>query len=174
MTRAPIQSHAGYSLVELLVYVAMFAVVAVVVINSLLISTRSFAETRTNRELMHAGFDIVERISREIRQAESVDIPGSALGSHPGTLVLLGSDEDGDDREVGFAVENGAVVLYENGVSQGALSDAHVEVASLVFRNISTAGADAVRVELSLTRTRGSSSKTADFFDTIILRGSYQ
>ena len=145
---------------------------AIVVINSLLVSTRAFAETRTNRALLHGGFDVMERVTREVREADSVVVLESTLGTHPGVLALSGTDADDDPREVRFQIEGGSVVIYENDVLLGELSGADVAITNLVFRNVTVTGAEAVRVELTVQDLRGVAGKTASFYETIILRGS--
>jgi len=45
----------GYSIIELIIYIAIFTVLGVLVINSLIITIKSFATIKTNHSLMESG-----------------------------------------------------------------------------------------------------------------------
>ena len=57
----------GYSLVEILVYLAIFTALSVLVINSFILALASFSASRTNRDLLEGGATAMERMSREIK-----------------------------------------------------------------------------------------------------------
>lgn len=165
------QLNKGYNLVEVIVYVAIFAIISIVVINGILISMSSFIAARSNRALANAGFDVMERMSREIRGAISVEPTGTTTGSHPGSLVLHTLDEVGDPATVSFNVVSDIVMLSENGVLSGDLFDDDIKVTNLVFTEITTAQGVAVKVELTLEHI--ASAQSEDFYNTVALRGSY-
>lgn len=166
-------TKSGYSLIEMIVYIAIFAVLAVLVINSFIVVLSSFNQTRTNRDLLESGNTMFERVSREIRLANSVTTGESTLGSSPGVLTLSGIDDVGASRVVKFIVENGKLNLYEDGVLVGPLNGQNTQVTSLIFRQITTTNSSAVKVELTLQDLRGKNRKTVNFYDTVILRGGY-
>jgi hypothetical protein len=161
----------GYSLIELLVYISIFSLIAVVVVNSLIVSTKSFSETKTNRVLLHGGFDIMERVSREIRGAESIGA-GSSFGVSPSQLILSKTTTGGESETTRISVESGVVNLYKNDVLQGALSDSSIVVEAIIFRQIIVGSARAVRIELTISNNSTVSQKNSTMYTTTLLRGS--
>ncbi len=163
----------GFSLIEMLVYLAIFTVMSVVVINSFIVVVSSFTTTRTNRDLLESGSTVMERISREIRLAKSVDMVNSTLGSSPGVLQLNSVDSLGANTLVKFQTSSGSLNLYQGGALSGNLLGQKIIVTNLIFRRMSTANSEAVKIEMTLQDTLSKILKTATFYDTIILRGNY-
>jgi len=165
----------GYSLVEILVYLAIFVSVSILVINSFIIILNSFNITRVNRELLEGGSTAMERMSREIRQAVDVDISGSTLGSNPGVLLVdqIGLGGSGSNFTAKFMVSNGGLILYKDGTLVDNLVGQNVSVTNLIFRRIVTTSGEAVKIEMTLQDTRGSLTKSANFYDTVIMRSEY-
>src|SRR3989344_2322490 len=62
----------GYAVLELFFYISFFAVFCLLVINAIVTMTRSFRETAIQAEWTQSA-NIMERISREIRKANSID-----------------------------------------------------------------------------------------------------
>ncbi len=163
----------GYSLIEMIIYVSIFAVLSVVVVNSFSVVISSFVESRTNRDLLESGNTVLEKISREIRLASSVDTAGSTLGSSPGVLQLNSVDSSNNARVVKFVFENNTLNIYENNTLTGSLIGNNETITSAIFRKITTSAGTAIKVELTLKDTRGKRQRTENFYDTIILRGDY-
>lgn len=168
------QKKNGYSIVEILVYLAIFTALSILVINSFIVVLGSFSATRTNRDLLESGSTAMERISREIRQAESVDIVNSVFNSSPGALQLNSTDSSGAAMIMKFNVGTGGVLnMYKDGVLTGSLLGQNVSATSLIFRRIVTTNGEAIKIELTLQDTVGKLNKLENFYDTIILRGAY-
>jgi hypothetical protein len=115
----------------------------------------------------------MERISREIRQSKSVDVVNSTLGSSPGVLQLNSTDSAGTSMIMKFSVLSGALNIYKDNVLIGNLLGQKVSVTSLIFRRVITTNGEAVKIELTLQITSGNVTRSENFYDTIILRGSY-
>lgn len=168
-----IQKKNGYSIVEILVYLAIFTTMSIMVINYFIVVLGSFHTTRANRDLLESGATSIERIAREVRQADSVDIVNSTLSSSPGALQLNSTDSSGNPMIIKFSVTNGALNLYEDGSLIGNLLSENISVTTLVFRRIVTANGEAVKIELTLQSTDSDNSQSENFYNTIILRGGY-
>jgi type II secretory pathway pseudopilin PulG len=163
----------GYSIVEILVYLAIFTSLSVLVINSFITILATFDMTRSNRDLLESGATAMERISREIRQAESVDVPNSTLGSTPGILELDSTNSGGTPVAIRFVTSSGALNLYEEGTLIGNLLGQNISVTNLVFRRIITTNGEALKVELTIQDTSTKVARSENFYNTIILRGQY-
>ena len=154
----------GYAVLELLFYISLFAILAIAVINSLLVMTRTFRETAIQRNLGEGGA-IMERISREIRFSNAVN------SANP--LLLATTDLEGDPKTVEFALSGSDIEFRENDSLVGNLNTPEVEVTNLVFTQIITSQSQAVKVELTVRSKNDSLYRQANFYDTVVLRGSY-
>lgn len=158
----------GYSVIELVVYITLFVLISVVVIQSLIFVMKTYANARSFRTLQQNGELVMERITREVRQASSISVASSVFGSSPGTLTVSGTDTVGVPYTDIFSVVSGAVQLSVNGVTSN-LSSSEVTVSNLTFWNITTTSSEAVRIQLSLTTTN-IPIVTKSFYTTVILR----
>jgi type II secretory pathway pseudopilin PulG len=172
-TRRCPSRNRGFTLIELLVYIAVMALTLVVVIVALSSFARVYGRTSASQSLARSGASAMERIVREARNAQSIDQTASTFGTHPGRLTVVTPVSPGVTRSSEFSVVNGAVRLSEDGSVVGTITSGDVTVESLVFYRIATSHSEAVRVLLTLSKTVGTSTITASFYDTGVLRGSY-
>ncbi len=152
----------GYSVIEILVYLAIFTSISALVINLFITILSSLNVTNANRRLVEAGQISMDRISREIRQAQSID-----ASSTSDSLILNG------DNLINFRKENNELNLYKNGSLEGSLISDDVSVINLVFRPISTVESQAVKIEMNISYSKGGYTKSENFYNTIVLRGGY-
>lgn len=158
----------GYSIIELLVYIALFVTISLVVMQSLLFILKTYATARAYRTLQQNGELVMERLTREIRQASSFAPAASVLASSPGTLALSGEEANATPYTASIGVSNGIVEFTKTGVT-GPLSSNEVIVNELIFWHIDTVTEDAMRVQLVLSTTR-QPVVTSTFNTTVILR----
>jgi Tfp pilus assembly protein PilE len=156
----------GYSMVELLFYISIFFVLTLVIINSLVVMTRAFRVTSVEADLVQSS-TIIEKISREIRQAYGINSIGAS------DLKLNTKDELDNNKTVRFVFTTTDVLFYENDVLTGNLNSPNIQISALSFTEITTVVGKAVKIILSLNSTRGGVSRTEDFYDTVVLRGGY-
>lgn len=163
----------GFSLIELLVYLAVFATALVLIVGTALGLSRAYGGVANLSRIERDGVGVLERLTRESRGAESVDMVGSVFGVNPSKLVLNTTDDAGAARTVEFFISGSALRVKENGVDGGALTGNKIVVSSFVAQRIATGRSEAVRVELSLQSGAGTASTTKRFYATTILRNSY-
>ena len=77
----------GFTLIELVVYVALVALVAVVTTNTVLVLNRSLVTIRIERKLTSSAETSLRRMIREIHLAKGI-YASSTLGVSPGVLSL--------------------------------------------------------------------------------------
>jgi len=159
----------GFSLVEIIIYLAIFTAVSILVINSLIVSMSSFGATHTNHILMESGLSSMDRMSREIRDSISIDLVSSSLAT--GTLVLIRPDSS----SLKISKNGNALNIYQSSDPLVGLNllDSNIAVDSLVFRRIDTVAGEAVKIEMIIRDTKSKNNRTEKFYNTIILRGSY-
>ena len=163
----------GFTLIEMIIYVFFVGTFSVLALNGVFQATEVFADFRITRNLNSTAEIILDRVTREVRQAYDVDQVESSFGAHPGKLTLKTTDPADVDTTIEFYMDSGNVKIKEGGVDQGLLGSSDVTVDIFVFDFISNANTKAIKTRVQLTAQRGSLQKTKTFYSTTILRGSY-
>lgn len=146
---------------EMLAYVAILAFFSMFTVQVLLGMTGALAETRQNRALAANGSAAIQRLSRDIQNADAIIAEESVFGQNPGTLALLRADAG----ESIYRLSSGAVEVSEDGATK-AVTGSGVSIVSLQFDRITTEGSEGVRISMTLQ----SGEKTEQFFTTVMLR----
>ncbi len=162
----------GFSLIEIIIYLAIFTMISLLVINSLLIVMSSFTTIQTNKILLEAGMNSMERVSRDIRQSDSIDLINSNLSG--GVLQLNTINDSGLPATIKFSDENSKLDLYEDNILSGNLLGSNIFLDKLTFRRINTKESESVKIEMTIHNINSTISKKVNFYDKIILRGSYK
>lgn len=163
----------GFTLIEMVIYSALLALISILTINAVLSMSRAAGSFRESRNIGLAADSGVERMVRDMRSAALINDAGSSFGANPGVLNIDIVDPDTSaSSTVEFYLSGTTLTRRAGGVTQ-ILTAPTIEVTSLVFRKFTTAKSQAVRVEMTLRSGRGVSQKTENFYDTVVLRGSY-
>lgn len=165
----------GLSLLEAVIYVSILAVIFVVVVNTITISSSTLGVGRLKRNVAVEAGAALERIVREVRLADGVDESASALATTTGTLVLdsVASAEDDTDTTKTISLEDGVVTLQVGSDSAKPLTSGLV-VNKLAFYAITVGTtSEAVTVTMRARDTFGALEVEQNFFATAVLRGSY-
>ena len=148
---------AGFTLVEILVYLALFAIISVAVLSSLGSMGRALALLRSTRGATDSTLIAFDRMTRSIQAASSVNVVSSTLSVSPGTLVL--------DTGTQFFLSGTSLMVQEAGAPAVQLAPPSVVFSSLVFRKIQTAASLGVKIEAVVGGK--------NMYTTAVLRGSY-
>lgn len=159
----------AFSLIEIIIYIAIFTILSIVVINSFIIVLSSFSTIRSNHDLLNSGSIAMETIAREIRQADSIDVPNSTSE----VLQLNSTDSSSNPVIVKFAKEGGVLNLYRDGVLVGNLLNSKVILDFISFDRTSNTKSEGEKIKMVLRYTQGKINKTESFYNTVILRGAY-
>ncbi len=156
----------GSAVIELVFYLSILAILVLVVINAMIMMTKSFRETTIHASL-GSGASIMERMSRQIKQASSI----TSLTATD--LVLAAKDLNGADISARFVLSGSNIAFSENGSSLGNLNSANLTVSSLSFTQINTSKGTAVKIFFTVGSTSDPLNRTVDFYNTVVLRGDY-
>lgn len=160
----------GFSLIEVVVYTAVFSVVLVMIVGTALGLARAYRNFSNLSHIERDGVSVLERLMRAARGAESINVSASTLGVNPSVLVLTQTGNAGTAR---FSVSGGALQFVEDGAELGALTGNKVSVSSFVARRSTTGRSEGVKIELALQSGEGAASTTKKFYATTLLRNSY-
>ena len=129
----------GFTLIEITVYIAILALVTLVIIvfiNQLLGVNE---KTRRNREALDNARRVLDTIAQEVRHAQGVYTPTSSFGVNPGQLSLETSRDVPTDEVttyVDFYVDNNSVYIKRESESTQLLTSEKVKVTDLTFTNL--------------------------------------
>jgi hypothetical protein len=163
----------GLSSVEAIFYVVILTAVILGVTGTLLAISKSYRQFRSSTDINNSAAIALDRVVRETRNADSVDLANSVLGVNPGRLTLNGTDAVGNPRTVQFYLTAGVLNLKENGVYAGPLNASNTPIANLVFRLLDSGRSKAVKIEMTIAASSTGFSRSDKFYDTTILGGSY-
>lgn len=169
-TRAP-KLVCGFTLIEVLFYAAIFAVVSVLVIDVIFLMAKTTRQIKAGRDLNSAAVAIMERMTREIKLADNIDVSASSFDLSPGKLVLNSIDFTTQaSAQIAFYLVGADLMMQKDILPAEALNSPKVQITSLIFRQVeNSAQSKAVKMELEIT----AGSKTEKFYNTAILRRSY-
>jgi len=160
----------GFSLIEMVVYIAILVFMLAIILEVVLSVSRSEQAIESARNVENSAALALERISREIRLAESVNTASSTLGVHPGRLILSGVDNEGDPRTVEFYFSQGKVMMRENGVSLGALTESKATATSLIFYRFASSTTEGIRTRITLESGTSTNFKVETFYSSTLIR----
>lgn len=132
----------GFTLIETLIYVGIFSIVALsltgILWNTLRVNSNQQAANEVDENLRY----IMSVLGEKVRSSTMVDTATSS------TLVLKNSSYE----DITFSVTGGALYLQEGSAAPVLLTSNKVMVDSLTFNKIEMAGAkDGVRVDITLS-----------------------
>lgn len=165
-------SRGGFSLIEMLFYVALLSLALVGLFETLIAITRSYGSLKNTMTIEREASTLLERILRESRNANEIDT-SSILSVNPGKLILSTTSATGTPRTVEFSMNDGKLVYKENGNLIGNLTSGRTLVTNLIFKGIATGRSSGVKVDMTIESGSGQTKKTENFYATAVLRDSY-
>lgn len=164
----------GTSIIELIVYGAILALISVFVVNTFLVVSSAFSQVRLRRQVNANAELIMSRLIREIRFGKSV-YASSTFGVHPSRLSFVTFASPTDDTEISgdFRII-GMNALFQKGSGSALRLNTHdVGIINFVLTQIATTTSAAVRIELELEASSTKKIVREKFYGTAVLRGSY-
>lgn len=140
------ENQRGFTLIELVLYTALVGILVVALAHFAMSTSESRNKIVTKNYVEDNGNIAIQRMTREIRQALSVDIGQSVWGVSPGhiTLNVNGADTPVVIEMVGTDLQ---ITLGSNGPY--FLLDNQVKAESLIFTDLSLSG-DATNIGIEL------------------------
>jgi len=131
----------SFTLIEVLIYIAVLAIIILAVSAFFLWAIRSNVKTKAMREVLDNARRAMEIMTYEIREAKSVYTPTSIFDSHPGQLSLeikryLPAGET--ITYIDFYLCGSQLCLKKESQNPIALTSDRVEISSLIFSQVAT------------------------------------
>lgn len=153
-----IPSTSGFSLVEMIVYVAIFSIMFTVILNLFWRVQLSGSRVLIANEVTENTSQVMQIISSAVRQGDSIDKLNSVFGSHPGVLLinddeLLTIDTYTKNVNIGGSLVSIRTLRLTRGLNEPIdLTSDHVNVHNFWLTDISQPGhPDVLRMDLGLS-----------------------
>ncbi len=159
----------GFTLIEILVYIAIFLMLATAAVATMLSFSDSFSRYRAEKLLTEQVRSSFELVLADIRNASAVDLVGSTLGTSPSTLVL---GYEAEDRT--YALTSGALTRRINAGAVTPLTASPVTVTNFTATHFDMMTTELVRIVITASATVGDTTVTETYTSSAVLRGSYE
>lgn len=161
----------GFSLMETVVYVSLVAFISILVVQSIVLLLKTFKEVRLTRDIGSSAIVALDRISKEVRQADALGA-GGVFSATTSKLVLTYSGPPVATKE--FSVDvNRTLRLTEDGVDSGALTSPNISVESFWVDQATTSSKMAFRITLIMKDRRVVTSQEIPFYSAAAMRNLY-
>ena len=164
---------AGFSLVEMVIYIGLLALMLLSLLAAVNLMSRSWKVAQGHTALAAAGSIAMERIMHDVRGATSVDSAGSSFVASSSILKLSSIDSSGNATTTTFSVTRGMLYANLGAAASTSLLMSGVGVQAFTAYHITTTNSESVRIVLQLVAATTTATTTATFYDTAVLRGSY-
>lgn len=161
------KNNRGFTLVEMILYLALMSIIALIIVQSLVAVLKSNRGAFADINLRNAGYSAMEGMLREIYSSDNITTSGSSLQMTQGTNIVLFATSTQASTTLYYSEGVGAPVTV------GPLTSKGVAVKSLTFTKINTGKSLAVRIQMKLETTVNGVTRSEWFYGTGILRGSY-
>jgi type II secretory pathway pseudopilin PulG len=166
----PNKKEQGFSLIEMIVYISVITVMFLAIVQTVLSFSQSYRDLVVLRSLDRSAMSILERMTRDIRNSNSINTGSSVFVTNPGILSLT-QTLSGNSTTTRFYTDNGVMKIDVNAAYIGPLTMSKTSVTNLVFRQI-TGTTTAIKIDLTLQATSGPITRTKPYHTTVILKGS--
>lgn len=167
-----ILSQKGFSMVEMVVYVALLAFFMIIAVNGAIIMMSSYAKAGSARLLDSSIELLISKLSREARNSTGINDALSTFNQSPGRISFF-VKEGGTSIPVEFYTSSGVMKIRKGGAELGDVTLPGVSVDSVVFKKIDNVGKQAFRMTIRLIANNGGQTKAETFYYTAVLRGTY-
>ncbi len=163
----------GFTMLELVMYVGGLLTIGAVTIVMIVQFMGIYRELISIPRADRTGMILVDRITREIRSASSINTTDSIFNTPEGEIVFLRS-EGGNETEQRFYTNSDGVVMYQVGNNTPErLTPGGLYVSNFNFAFVPTDVSQGVRFRLEIQFDTRDGIQTKSYSGFAILRESY-
>lgn len=160
----------GFSVLEVLIYTAILALISALSVGSILSVYKGFSSTTAMSRISRNGELILDRIVRDIRSASSTDTGISVFGIHPGVLQL-------GSMPIKYSLLSTTLLRKEGAGAEQNITLSNARIINLIFFRdsflSSEVSTEVIKVEFDIETGEGQFLKSKKFFGSAVLRGAY-
>lgn len=164
----------GFSLIEIIIYFGLLAVISTLVTTNIISLFKNYNIIRSNQEIEYNAINILDKLTRDVRDARSINITDSSFSVAEGSISLniASTTNDMVSNNIKFYLNNNKIKYMKDNVDIGNISTNSVNASNFRIFYINSSSTEAIKVELTLDTiprlSSGSISKK--FYTTIQLR----
>lgn len=158
-------SQSGFTLVELLLYVAISSVLLLAISFFLQTLLESRIKNQTIAEVEQQGLQVMQMITQTTRNAEAITLPAQGASASSLTLDVITAVND----PTIFDLSSGTIRITEGAGSAIVLTNSRIVASALTFQNLSRASTPGtVRIQFTLTHQNPEGRNEYSFAKTFI------
>jgi len=139
----------GFSLIEVLVYIAVLSIIIAAVVSFILWSVFSYTKAKVARETLDNAERVIRVITNEIREADSIYTPTTTVSQLSlKTIKYLPSEEEA--TYIDFYLCDSRLCFKKESQNSIVLTSDKVEITNLTFNQIFSGGEES-SIQISLT-----------------------
>lgn len=171
--------HGGFTLIELIVYVAILGLLSIFIADNLSQIVFAFNKARAEREVINNARTSIETITKEIQEASLVYTSSSVFNSTTSQISLMTQNSPPAGHETGYTdiyIDNGRLYLKKEGASALAITSNRVTVTKFRAEHIIQAlNREDIKITLTVIYNTFSQklASSATFNASVALRGAY-
>jgi prepilin-type N-terminal cleavage/methylation domain-containing protein len=141
----------GFTLIELIIYVAVVGMVLVAFVGYSINVLQSKQKTNNQLEAQFNARFTLQRITQEIREASGVNTGDSIFGADPGRLSLVKYTAAKNPTIIDLTADDGEVQIQYGASAAESITTDQVQITNLTFNNVSgPAGKKAIQIQLTV------------------------
>ncbi len=141
----------GFTLIELIIYIAIIGLIMSSFVSFSIIMANSRNKNYAAREVQANFRNILDIVTRKVKEANSINMGASIFGSDPGVLSLSMDDPSKDPTIIDLDQDDGVMQITEGTSNPVAITSNEIQVTNLVFENLSgTSPRNNIRIQLTL------------------------
>lgn len=158
-----IKKNAGYTLIELLLYISLAGILLVSLTMFFGMSVDARIKTQSVTEVNQQGALAMDYIQQTVRNATSISAPAAAASGSSLTVVV----PTGSLSPTIFNLSGSILQVKEGSAAAISLTNDDVQVTNLTFTNLTRSGTDGVvRISFTVSRTNPGGRNEYDFSKT--------
>ncbi len=144
----------GFTLIELIIYIAVFVIVITLITVFVFNFIRVQAKIKASKEVTEGSQRALEVITRQIKRAQGIYLPTSSFDSHPGQISVETQENKPSEEDITYSDfyldENNRLCLKQEGAAGIPLTSEKIKINNLIFnRLIDSNNNQSIRIELS-------------------------
>lgn len=132
-----VKSCRGFTLVETIIYIAIIGGIIGTFISFSLNISNARNKTYSQQEVQANARVAIDLITQKIQSAKAVSNTSSVFGTDPGKLYLVMASSTLNPTIINLSGNDGQLQIKEGGASTTTITTSRVQVANLVFTNLS-------------------------------------
>lgn len=141
----------GFTLIELIIYLAIFAFIAVGFVSFSIALSNTKAKALVSSEVQSSARDALGLVTQRIKSANGVNVGASIFGTDPGLLSLSMASSTLNPTIIDLDQNDGRIRIKEGAQPPVYVTSGVVKITNFVFTNLTTLSSrENIRIEMTV------------------------